>query len=139
MSEGKILVSACLIGRPCRYDGKHQLREEVTVLHEEGLTIAVCPEEMGGLSTPRAPAERIGDKVMDKNGKDVTAEYKCGAQKALEIALKFGVKEAMLKSKSPMCGCGRIYDGTYSGKTIEGNGVLAEMLINAGIEVEAID
>ncbi|MBO9666684.1 MAG: DUF523 domain-containing protein [Bdellovibrio sp.] len=139
MSEGKILVSACLIGRPCRYDGKHQLREEVTVLHEEGLTIAVCPEEMGGLSTPRTPAERIGDKVIDKNGVDVTAQYQEGANKALEVALKHGVKEALLKSKSPMCGCGRIYDGSFSGKTKDGNGVLAEKLLAAGIEVESID
>ena len=137
--EGKILVSACLIGKPCRYDGRHQLREEVTVLHEEGMTVAVCPEEMGGLPTPRTPAERQGDKVVDKNGVDVTAQYEDGANKALEVALKHGVKEAMLKSKSPMCGCSRIYDGTFTGQTKEGHGVFAEKLLAAGIEIEVID
>ena len=116
------IVSACLAGVPCRYDCQAKERAHIKAWVDNGEAIAVCPEEMGGLPTPRPPAEKIGDKVISVHGVDVTAEYKLGAEKALAIAKQNGVTEAYLKSKSPMCGYKNIYDGTYSGKVIPGNG-----------------
>lgn len=131
----KILVSMCLFGEPCRYDGKSCPCEDVVLLKEKYELILVCPEVFGGLKTPRSPAERVGDKVISKDGKDVTKEYKLGAQKALELAKKNGCTIAVLKEKSPSCGCGVIYDGTFSGTLTEGNGVTAELLTKNGIKV----
>lgn len=133
------IVSACLSGIHCRYDCKAQARSTIEEMVKKGEAIPVCPEQMGGLPTPRPPAERIGDKVLTNQGKDVTAEYQRGAEEALRIAMLAGATEALLKSKSPMCGVGQVYDGTFSGSLIEGDGVFAEILKKNGIKVTAVD
>ena len=131
----KILVSKCLTGCPCRYDGKSCPSEKVNEFLKGHTVFAVCPEQDGGLSTPRSPAERIGDKIIAKSGVDVTNEYLLGAQKALELAIKEKVDLCLLKAKSPSCGTGMIYDGTFSGNLIEGNGVTSELLTKHGFKV----
>lgn len=97
--------------------------------------IPVCPEQLGGLPTPRIPAERVKDRVITQVGVDVTKEYQIGAEEALKIAKLYNCKKAILKEKSPSCGCGKIYDGTFSRNLIVGNGVTAELLLKNGIEV----
>lgn len=133
------IVSACLAGVHCRYDCKSQSRVEIESMVQSGEAIPVCPEQMGGLSTPRLPAERIADKVMAVNGSDVTIQYQTGAQEALNLAKLCGASEALLKSKSPMCGSGKIYDGTFTGNLKQGDGVFAELLKKNGIKVTEID
>ena len=131
----KILISACLLGLPCRYDGasKPQLWvEELARRHE---LIPMCPEQMGGLPTPRDPAERQGDKVISCAGKDVTKAYTKGAETALYFAKLNHVDFAVMKAKSPSCGKGLIYDGTFTGSKIPGNGVTVELLNANGIPV----
>ena len=130
-----IIVSACLLGEKCRYDGKSKPCQAVINLKEKYNLIPVCPEVMGGLKTPRHPSEIIGDKVIRKDGSDNTKEYKRGAEIALNIALQNGAKKAILKAKSPSCGKGQIYDGTFSGKLKEGNGITAKLFMEKGIEV----
>ena len=130
-----IIVSACLLGESCRYDGKSKPCQAVINLKEKYNLIPVCPEVMGGLKTPRNPSEIIGDKVIGKDGRDNTKEYKKGAEIALDIALQNGVTKAILKAKSPSCGKGQIYDGTFSGKLKEGNGITAKLFTENGIEV----
>ena len=132
------LVSACLAGVCCRYDGKSNENEKVIKLVNEGKAIAVCPEQLGGLSTPRTPCEisaEDNNKVISKNGKDCTEYFQCGAKRVLEIAKELGIKKAILKAKSPSCGYGRVYDGTFSGKLIQGNGITTELLLKNDIEV----
>lgn len=131
----KILVSACLLGIPCRYDGRSKPCKEVLALKERFELIPVCPEQAGGLHTPRVPAERRGSAVVTKNGCDVTKQYRSGAKKTLETAKKHGCKLAVLKEKSPSCGNGTIYDGTFSGTLISGSGVTAQLLKQNGIDV----
>lgn len=97
--------------------------------------VPVCPEIFGGLATPRDPAEIIGNKVITKNGEDVTENYKRGAKEVLKLAKFYGCKLAILKERSPSCGYGKIYDGTFSGRLTDGNGVTAELLIEIGIRV----
>lgn len=133
------IVSACLSGVHCRYDCKAQTRSSIEEMVQNGDAIPVCPEQLGGLPTPRPPAERIGDRVLTNQGADVTAEYQRGAQEALRIAKLTGATEALLKSKSPMCGYGKIYDGTFSGNQKDGDGVFAELLKKQGIKVTPID
>jgi uncharacterized protein YbbK (DUF523 family) len=133
------IVSACLAGVPCRYDCKAKERSQIREWVEQGLAVAVCPEQMGGLSTPRPPAEIQGQKVMTIHGADVTVEYQNGARAAFQVAQSSNASEAYLKSKSPMCGVGRIYDGSFQGQTIPGNGVFAQLLVNAGLKVHEID
>lgn len=136
MSEKKsILVSACLLGACCRYDGKGQKNEAVAALAERYHLIPVCPEQLGGLPTPRTPAERKGERVITKDGRDVTEEYRRGAQEALKLARLFGCEAAVLKARSPSCGSGEIYDGTFSGKKCAGNGVCAQLLLENGLRV----
>lgn len=130
-----VLVSACLIGIGCRYDGKHKTNTEVLKLREKYNLIPVCPEIYGGLPTPRTPSERIGDKVMMKDGNDVTENYKRGAMEALELCRIYNIKTAILKARSPSCGKGEIYDGTFTGALTERDGVTAELLIANGIRV----
>ena len=130
-----ILVSACLLGRACRYDGQSKPCDAVIALSKKHNLIPVCPEMDGGLSCPRIPCERIGDRVVNKNGEDKTAEYNKGAAIALETALKNGCKYAIMKAKSPACSSSEIYDGSFSGALIKGNGVAAELLKNSGITV----
>lgn len=131
-----ILVSACLVGLHCRYDGKTSVNDELVELVLKGEAIPVCPEMMGGLPVPRIPAERVGDKVINKEGMDVTKEFTLGAEKTLDLALINKVEKAILKSKSPSCGVGVIYDGTHSRTLKEGNGLTVELLMKHGIHIE---
>ena len=102
---------------------------------KEGKAIPVCPEQLGGLSTPRKPAEQMGKKIFTKNGLDVTFEFKKGAKEALKIAKLSGCKKAILKSESPSCGIGKIHDGTFSGKLVDGDGVFTKILKRNNIKV----
>lgn len=131
----RVVVSQCLLGVPCRYDGKCAEREEVCAQACQRGWIPICPEILGGLSTPRAAAERCKERVMNCDGEDVTAAFVRGANEALRLAKLYGAKYAVLKEKSPSCGCGLIYDGTFSGVKIDGNGVTAELFLQNGIEV----
>ena len=131
----RILVSACLLGLACRYDGASKPREEVLVLKERHELIPVCPEQLGGLPTPRVPAERQGERVVTREGGDVTAQYRKGAEEALQLCRLFDCDCAVLKERSPSCGCRGIYDGSFSGNLTEGQGVTAELLTRAGIPV----
>ena len=131
----KILVSACLLGENCRYKGDNCKNEKVLALKEKTDLAPVCPEVLGGLTTPRAPAERVNDKVLANNGKDVTENYKKGAEAALRIAEENKVDYCIFKSKSPSCGCGVIYDGSFTGRTVEGNGVTTDLFIKNGFTV----
>ena len=130
-----ILVSACLLGVACRYDGKRKPNEAVIALKEKYNIIPVCPEIMGGLPTPRLPSEIRGETVIMENGEDVTDKYSRGAEETLRLARLFGCGKAVLKEKSPSCGSGRIYDGTFSKTLTEGNGVTVGMLLANGIRV----
>jgi len=135
--KGKILVSACLYGHACKYDGTTNLLRDKTfqILKNTGRLIPVCPEQLGGLPTPRVPSELKDGKVINKDGVDVTSEFELGAEKALEIARENGIRVAILKQGSPSCGCKMIYDGTFSGTKIKGEGVTARKLVEAGIPV----
>jgi uncharacterized protein YbbK (DUF523 family) len=133
------IVSACLAGLECRYDCKSQSRDDIRAMVARGDAIPVCPEQMGGLPTPRNPAERIQDKVLSNTGIDLTQHYLLGAREALKITQLCGADEVLLKSKSPMCGYGLIYDGTFSGNLIPGNGIFAELLLKNGIKVRSVD
>ena len=135
----KKIVSACLAGLHCRFDCASKEREKIKFMVENGEAIAVCPEQMGGLPTPRNPAEITGDRVFSKTGDDVTTQYQNGAQEALKMAQMVGATEAYLKSKSPMCGLNLIYDGTFSGKLIEGDGILVKLLKKNNIKVISVD
>lgn len=131
-----ILVSACLLGVQCRYDGTGALTEGIKKLMEEHTLIPVCPEIMGGLATPRDSAERSGDKVVTKDGSDVTENYQKGAMETLKLAKLYHCSCAVLKERSPSCGCGRIYDGSFGRKLVDGNGMTAELLLENGIQVK---
>ena len=131
----KILVSACLLGEPCRYDGKSKPNEAVISLKDKHTLIPVCPEVLGGLKTPRIPSEIRGENVIRADGIDVTREYKCGAKITLDIAKKEGVSLAILKSKSPSCGNKQIYDGTFTKALIDGKGITARLLEENQIRV----
>lgn len=135
MRNVKILVSACLLGTPCRYDGKSVPCDNVINLKERFELIPFCPEVAGGLKTPRVAAERQGDAVVTEGGCDVTKEYRSGAEQALQIAKENGCTIAILKEKSPSCGKGAIYDGTFSRTLKDGNGVTAQLLLEHGITV----
>lgn len=130
-----ILVSACLAGINCKYDGKNNVCEKVVELVKNGLAIPVCPEQLGGLATPRTPAEIIEGKIFSKDGLDLTENFKLGANETLRLAELVGAKRAILKQRSPSCGFGKIYDGTNSGIVIEGNGVTAQLLSDHGIQI----
>ena len=128
-----ILISACLAGHHCKYNGGANTVEAIKKMDEDGRCIAVCPEQLGGLSTPRPSAEIQNNRVINTEGTDVTAEYQKGAAEALQQALKDGCTEAVLKAYSPSCGCGMIYDGTFTHTKIKGNGIFAQMCIDHGI------
>jgi uncharacterized protein YbbK (DUF523 family) len=128
-----IIVSACLAGLHCRYDGGEKLNEDVMCLVAEGKAIPVCPEQLGGLTTPRLPCEIVNGRVMRKDGVDVTAEFERGARDALTLAKLAGANEAILKAKSPSCGAGRVYDGTFSGQVVPGDGLFAALCRQEGI------
>ena len=139
------LVSACLLGVKCSWDGEDNYNKKVIELLKNEVLIPVCPEQLGGLKTPRILQEiqnGVGDdvlngksKVKNKAGEDVTAQFIRGAEQALKIARLYGIKEFIGKSKSPSCGCRFIYDGSFSGKIIKGDGVTASLLKRNGIKV----
>ena len=133
----KIIVSACLLGTPCRYDGKSVPLDGTIIekLKEKYTLVTVCPEQEGGLPTPRIPAERQGENVVRRDGVDVTAEYRKGAEVALSLCRRFGISIALMKAKSPSCGAGRIYDGTFSGTLTDGDGVTVSLLSGNGIKI----
>ncbi len=132
-----ILLSACLAGVPCRMDGKSKPVDALRELYERGEAVLVCPEVLGGLPTPRTPSERLPDgRVINAAGEDVTEFFVFGAKRALDISRENLCTCAVLKARSPSCGKGRIYDGTFSRTLVSGNGVCAELLLSEGIEVE---
>ncbi len=130
-----ILVSACLVGAHCRYNEKGVEDKGVMAMMEWANLIPVCPEILGGLPTPRKPAERSAGRVVAADGTDVTQEYERGARETLALAKAYGCKAAVLKERSPSCGSGMIYDGTHSGRLAKGDGVTAELLKKNGIRV----
>jgi len=147
----KILVSACLLGYPCRYDGLGKPCQKVIDLGKDNILIPVCPEQLGGLSTPRLPSERqfeggsvkaaiaddgpVEGSIIMKDGTDVSENYVRGAYIALDVANENDVDFAVLKAGSPSCGHGLIYDGSFSGKKVPGNGITADLLESMGIKV----
>lgn len=131
----KLFISACLLGCSCRYDGQSKPHPDALALTEYYTLIPFCPECYGGLPTPRPPAEIRGESVCTKDGTDVTAQYRRGAELALAMYRLTGCGGAILKEKSPSCGCGRIYDGTHTGTLTDGNGVTAAMFLENGIDV----
>ena len=136
----KILVSACLLGVACRYDGKSVGDKEIIdALLKRAEIVPFCPEAYGGLTTPRNPAEIIDGRVISNAGKDVSHEYARGAEEALKLCQTLGIRYALLKSRSPSCGKGVIYDGTFSGKLTKGDGICAKLLSENGINVFSSD
>ncbi len=133
--QSPILVSACLLGVPCRYDGCAQSNERLLTLIGSHALIPVCPEQLGGLPTPRPPAERREDRVVTRSGEDVTEAFAQGAHETLRLAQLFGCRAAILKANSPSCGCGRIYDGSFTGKLVSGEGMTAALLKENGLAV----
>lgn len=131
----KLLVSACLLGLPCRYDGASKGHPLLPDLLERHTLVPVCPEQLGGLPTPRPPAERRGERVVTQCGTDVTVQYRRGAQEALTLCRMFHCDAALLKERSPSCGLGEIYDGSFSRHLVPGNGVTAALLRENGISV----
>lgn len=131
-----ILVSACLLGEPCRYDAKGQPCDAVIALADTHELVPVCPEVLGGLPTPRVPSEIQPDgRVVDAAGTDRTAAFEAGASEALRIAQEHGCTRAILKQNSPSCGTQLVYDGTFSGTLVPGRGKTAALLSEAGIDV----
>ncbi|MBR5273439.1 MAG: DUF523 domain-containing protein [Clostridia bacterium] len=130
-----VLISACLLGVGCRYDGISKKYDGIENLIGKYNLIPVCPEIMGGLKTPRNPAEIVGDRVVCDNSDDVTAQYLKGARETLRLAKMFSCEFAILKANSPSCGNSKIYDGTFSHRLIDGMGVTAKLLTENGIKV----
>ena len=131
----KIIVSACLLGENCKYNGSNNRCQKVIDFVKGHEFFAVCPEQMGGLSTPRPPAEICNGIVQTVEGLSVDSEFRKGADAALKIALENGATMSILQPRSPSCGCKQIYDGTFSRKLIPGKGVFAELLAENGIEI----
>jgi len=130
-----IIVSACLAGVQCRYDGKGYHMEKIEQLISLGKALPICPEQLGGLPTPRHPAEIRQGRVITKDGTDVTEFFCKGAQQVLRLAEMVNCTQAILKARSPCCGYGQIYDGTFSKTLVAGNGILAQMLLQKGIQI----
>ena len=132
-----LLISACLLGFECKYSGGSNALDAAALaaLRERFRLIPVCPESAGGLPTPRPPSERRDGKVINELGQDVTEEYRKGAETALYLARRYGCTRALLKERSPSCGSGAIYDGSFTGSLVPGDGVAAESLKAAGIGV----
>lgn len=129
------LCSACLLGINCRYNGETKPNEKVIELAKKEKLIPVCPEQLGGLGTPREASEQKDGKVFTKTGKDVTAQFKKGAEEVLKVAKRLGIKEVILKQRSPSCGCGQIYNGDFDGTIIEGDGVTTKLLKENGVKI----
>ena len=135
MEKEKILVSACFIHSGYKYDGGANINEKIAKLTEKYDFVLICPEVFGGLPSPRYPSEIVGKRVVNSIGEDVTNAFISGANKALELAKQHNIKKAILKAKSPSCGKGMVYDGTFSHQVVAGNGIAAQLLIENGIEV----
>lgn len=135
MSKPNLLISECLCGVCCRYDGDHNRIECLEELKNVYNLVPVCPEVRGGLLTPRCPAERVGNRVQTKNGTDVTEHFKRGATLALAIAIEKNCRCALLKAKSPSCGYGELYDGTFTRTLVKGVGVTSELLLQHDIQI----
>lgn len=131
----RVLVSQCLLGIDCRYDGGNNFYENIVRLADLCEVIPVCPEMLGGMTTPRRPSERIDGRVVDSAGEDVTACFERGAQQALRLAEFYGAEYAVLKQSSPSCGSATVYDGTFSGRKIPGKGVTAELFEGIGLRI----
>ncbi len=131
----KRLVSACLLGISCKYDGTHNQNAKVRQMLKHDVLIPVCPEQLGGLSVPRSPSEQKGNKVVSATGRDVTRNFIKGARETLKIARLYEIKEAIFKQRSPSCGVGQIYDGTFSGKVVQGDGITTALLKAHGVTV----
>lgn len=131
----KLLISACLLGRNCKYSGGNNYLPGVEALRDRYQLVPVCPECMGGLPIPHEPSERVGDKVLSRSGADVTAPFQRGAELALRRAQQTGARLALLKERSPSCGYGAIYDGTFTGTVVPGSGVAAELLAKNGVTI----
>lgn len=139
------LISACLCGVNCKYNGLNNLNDKCLELLRKGEALLVCPEQLGGLNTPRIPSEILGNakdiielnkgKVINKEGKDVTNEFLKGAKEALKIAKEANIKKAILKESSPSCGSNFVYDGSFTGNKIKGKGITAYLLEKEGIEI----
>ncbi len=135
MKKEPLLVSSCLMGINCKYNGQNNFSKEIINLKDRFDFILICPEVLGGLGIPREKSEVVNDKVMTITGVDVTDKFKNGALMALDIAMKHNCKKAILKSKSPSCGKSFIYDGTFSNTIINKDGVCAKMLKENNIEI----
>ena len=138
MTQAKLfpyVVSACLAGLACRYDGGSNACGVVVALVRAGLAVPACPETLGGLPVPREPCEQRAGRVVGRDGVDRTEAFLRGSRKALAVALAHGCRAAILKSRSPSCGCGRIYDGTFTRTLIPGMGTWARLLQEAGLEL----
>ena len=133
MGMYKYLISACLCGKYCRYDGGTFDYPHLRKLAEDGVALPYCPEHCGGLPIPRKPCEIVGDKVLAADGTDCTAEYTRGAEGALSLCKEHGITAAILKESSPSCGSTRIYDGTHTGVKIPGMGLAARLLAENGV------
>ncbi len=131
----KLLISACLDGTPCRYDGKSKPCLELEKLNDYFELIPICPETEGGLPTPRFPSEIIGDRVVNSQGDDVTVPYRLGAERAVKAAIVNGCKYALLKARSPSCANNAVYDGSFTKTLVNGSGIAAKALMEAGIKV----
>lgn len=134
-----MLCSACLLGIRCRYDGAGAPDSKVLSLRADAILIPVCPEQLGGLPTPREPCERRGNQVFTASGREVTEQFIRGAEEVLRIAELYGATTAILKQRSPSCGCGLIHDGSFTGRLQPGDGVTAELLKRHGIRVLSED
>lgn len=135
-----IIISSCLCGINCKYNGENNFNKKLLEMVNNGEATPVCPEQLGGLKTPRVPAEITKDengniKVITKDGKDVTEEYNLGAKRALEIAKILGAKKAIMQRRSPSCGYKKIYDGSFSKNLVDGNGITVDLFLKNGIEV----
>lgn len=134
-----IFVSACLLGINCKYNGGNNFNQKIFNLVKEGKAIPICPEQLGGLKTPRKPSEiKVIDGkryVINNEGEDVTENFEKGANEVLELARKLNIKKAVLQPRSPSCGVNKIYSGNFDKQLVDGNGITADLLIKNGIEV----
>jgi len=130
-----ILVSACLVGLDCKYSGKNNASDSVYAYLKGKTYVPVCPEQLGGLQTPRPCCEIVGDQVINEHGLDCTKEFIKGAEETLKIAKLLGASEALLKEGSPSCGTHKVYDGTFTGVKIAGQGCTASLLRTHGVKV----
>ncbi len=135
MDDGPVLVSACLAGVACRYDGTAAGHPKVLELVAQGRAVTVCPEVLAGLPIPREPMEISAGRVLTRSGADVTARFQAGADLGLALARERGCPRAILKARSPSCGSGLVYDGRFTGVLVPGDGVFAALLKEHGIAV----